>query len=486
MGIKKRGFIWLVGIAILLVITAVFGAVVYLFMMNHTRDRYFDIARGSAQMAASIIDGDRLEGYLLHGADESYEAAVKLLQELKIANNLRFLYIVKPGDGGIVYIFDIREGESVSDSVARLGVFAAVEDDVVVFDDFMDVYLTGQETQTPIIDDSEWGHLVSAYVPIFASDGRVVAVACADVDMATVINAAFRQSISLSAISFAVYLLVSIIIIRGYIKKRDENQALAVERERVLTELKVARNIQMRLLPSFAHPDISGRKDLDIDAFIDFGKEVGGNFYDTFFVDEDVIAVVIGNVSGNSISAALLMSRVMLTIKNSAIIAAKGTTEDIPHKVFETINDILYDSKEEDVAVTAFMGYLNLKTGEFSAVNAGHNPPLIKKGGGMFGFMEVEASFPLAGEKGRQYEKKTIRLDGGDMICLYTDSIVYAINNEGKRFANQGLLAAANGYQGLSAKGLIKVIQADFGKFTGETEQKDGIAMLAFQGKVGI
>jgi len=152
----------------------------------------------------------------------------------------------------------------------------------------------------------------------------------------------------------------------------------------------------------------------------------------------------------------------------------------------------LCEKRDPSIFVTSFMGYLDLTSGEFTYVNAGHEPPLFKKNGGRYSFMEVEPSFVLAGKKNFQYEQKTIQLSSGDILCLYTDGVIDAANKSKKLFSEEGLEKAANIYSGHSAKELVDTIQDELKKFAGDAEQEDDIAILALrfigdtQKKVGV
>ena len=478
----KVGFIVL---ATGLVLTLGVGLVVYRIMYAQAVERYTNLVFNSARMATAIVDGDRIDYYLTYGADDTYHTAVNLLRELKISNNLTFLYIVRPDiNNNIKYIFDIYTYRSDLELISRLGDIAG-EDDVYL-NALMEVYLTGQAIDNAIITRSVFGHLASAYVPVFDSTGRVVAVACADLDMNAVLRYVRNQTILVSTIVFVIFLISSIIILVFYTKDLSDS-------ERVATELGVAKRIQERMLPTIS-PPISNRKDFDIYACMTPKREIGGDFYDFFLIDDNTLAIVIGDVSDKSVPAALFMSSTMMLIKNSARMLMKynAIAGNAPHKVFEAVNDALCEKRDPSIFVTSFMGYLDLTSGEFTYVNAGHEPPLFKKNGGRYSFMEVEPSFVLAGKKNFQYEQKTIQLSSGDILCLYTDGVIDAANKSKKLFSEEGLEKAANIYSGHSAKELVDTIQDELKKFAGDAEQEDDIAILALrfigdtQKKVGV
>jgi len=245
-----------------------------------------------------------------------------------------------------------------------------------------------------------------------------------------------------------------------------------LERERVMTELGVAKSIQTRMLPSIPEL-VFGRDDIDLHAHMDTRREVRGAFYDAFFVGDNLLAVVIGDVSDVSdknISAALLMSSTMMLIRNGANMLMK--TEADPHKVFEAVNNaLLHDSMKPSASVAAFMGCLDLTSGEFSYVNAGHDPPLKLGVGGEPDFVHTMPSPALAISKNQQYSKETIQFDAGDVLCLYSKGVMSA----------KHLLDIAKNCKVDSAKGLIDAVKEGLQVFTVGARQKSDMAMIALK-----
>jgi len=207
------------------------------------QERYKNNAFNSAQMATKIVDGDRIEDYLLYGPDETYNKSLDLLRELKRAYDLKWLYVVKPDDNNnIIYIFDTDTEITDSELVSKLGDIAGESD--VSFNEFMEIYETGQNMDAVIITrTNEWGYLASAYVPVFSSDGIVVAVACADIDMNNVRQYAREQTFLVSAILIVFAILLFSILIR-YSKG-----LLASGRSTV--HFSKWRNLLLRLLPIY-------------------------------------------------------------------------------------------------------------------------------------------------------------------------------------------------------------------------------------------
>jgi sigma-B regulation protein RsbU (phosphoserine phosphatase) len=252
-------------------------------------------------------------------------------------------------------------------------------------------------------------------------------------------------------------------------------QRVTAEKERIGAELSVAANIQANMLPRI-FPPFPDRAEFDIYASMLPAKEVGGDFYDFFFVNESALAVIVADVSGKGVPAALFMVIAKTLLKNNA---QSGKS---PREVFEKVNNILCEGNDTGMFVTAFMGYLNVKTGKFTYVNAGHNPPILRTNGSC-GLVKVKPGFVLAGIENISFKEDDITLRDGDGIFLYTDGITEAVNGESEMFGRGRLIEAADSYMGLPPHEFTASIMVEIGKFTAGAEQADDITMLALRYK---
>jgi sigma-B regulation protein RsbU (phosphoserine phosphatase) len=246
------------------------------------------------------------------------------------------------------------------------------------------------------------------------------------------------------------------------------------EKERIGAELSIASKIQASMLPCI-FPAFPDRNEFDIFASMLPAKEVGGDFYDFFMVGEDKLAAVIADVSGKGVPAALFMVIAKTLIKNNA---QSGKN---PKEVFETVNNILCENNDAAMFVTAFMGILDIPTGKFTFVNAGHNAPLIKKAGGEYVFLKNKPAFVLAGLEGTTYSEEETTLSAGDVVYLYTDGVTEAMNLEHKLFSDRRLLETANHHKEKEIKELLKSIKNEIDQFASGAEQADDITMLALR-----
>lgn len=254
----------------------------------------------------------------------------------------------------------------------------------------------------------------------------------------------------------------------------DDLASVTAEKERIGAELDIATKIQRSMLPSI-FPAFPMRDEFDLYATMVPAKEVGGDFYDLFLIDEDHLCVVMADVSGKGVPAALFMVIAKTLIKNQAQL------HKTPKEIFELTNEQLCESNETGMFVTAFLGVLEISTSSFTYVNAGHNPPLIKKLGGDFEWLETRPGFVLAGIEGMAYRQDEIRLGAGDLLYMYTDGVTEAVNCDEALFTEARLLANVNQLRDYSLRDLLESIKRDIDEFAGGAEQADDITMLALK-----
>ena len=243
---------------------------------------------------------------------------------------------------------------------------------------------------------------------------------------------------------------------------------------RIDAELAFAKAIQHSALPS-VFPPFPTRKEFDIWATMDTAKEVGGDFYDFYFVNKDTLAFLIADVSGKGIPAAMFMMNAKAVLKSYA-----ESGLDV-NKVFTLGNEKLCEGNDAGMFVTAWMGFLNTETGEVTFANAGHNPPLVRHADGSFEYLKVRAGFVLAGMEGVKYRKNELQLAPGDVIYLYTDGVTEATNINDELYGEDRLLALLNANKEASMEKLCKLVKEDVFAFAGEAPQFDDITMLALK-----
>ena len=260
------------------------------------------------------------------------------------------------------------------------------------------------------------------------------------------------------------------------LKKSIEQAAQEqAEKERIGAELNVAANIQGSMLPC-TFPAFPERSEFDIYAVMQPAKEVGGDFYDFFLINKRTLGVVIADVSGKGVPAALFMVISKTLIKNTVLSGKE------PEAVFETVNKMLCENNNAGMFVTAFLGCLDIPTGKFTFVNAGHNLPLLRSNG-KFDWLKTQATFVLASLEDMFFSQHEITLKPGDELFLYTDGVTEAENNEKALFGNSLLLETANNNLDLPLNDFTMSINREIEKFADGAEQADDITMLVLRYK---
>ena len=256
-------------------------------------------------------------------------------------------------------------------------------------------------------------------------------------------------------------------------KKMIEKQKEITDKSaRIETELNLANSIQQHMLPSI-FPPFPEHKEIDLYASMKPAKEVGGDFYDMFLIDDKHLVINIADVSGKGVPAALFMMISKILIKNVAGIEGKADV------IFKRVNKMLCDGNKEDIFVTSWLGILNLETGKLEFANAGHNPPLVySKKNNKYEFLRTEPNMVIACMDGANYVSHETYLEPGDRIFLYTDGVTESTNLEKGLYGENRLKEFLNNHLNLDIKENIEGLLKDISEFVGEAEQFDDITML--------
>lgn len=252
--------------------------------------------------------------------------------------------------------------------------------------------------------------------------------------------------------------------------------AVMSEKERIGAELSVATQIQADMLPQI-FPAFPDKAEFDIYATMTPAKEVGGDFYDFFLVDEDHLAVVMADVSDKGVPAALFMVIAKTLIKNHV---QQGES---PAAAFMHTNNQLCEGNNSALFVTAWLGVLEFSTGIVTYVNAGHEPPAICRQDGSYEYLKTASGFVLAGIEDMTYGQETFRMRPGDTLYLYTDGVTEATNVNEELYGSKRLLDCLNRWAGQEPKEFLTSVRADIDGFVKEAPQFDDITMLALRFK---
>lgn len=263
--------------------------------------------------------------------------------------------------------------------------------------------------------------------------------------------------------------------LKQYIKELTETTAA---KERIESELKIAREIQMGILPKI-FPPFPDRPEFDIYATIEPAKEVGGDFYDFFFIDDDHLYFVIGDVSGKGVPASLFMAVTKTLIK------AKTERDMLPDEILTRVNKELCTENDSNMFVTIFLGILNTQTGEIYYSNGGHNPPYLLYNHGDVELLENTGGVALGVIEDVKYQTKKITLRTGDGIFLYTDGVTEAMDGDGNLFSDHRLKEFLQRVNSFSPEGIIRGTVDEVKSFSSGVPQADDITILALRYLLG-
>lgn len=256
----------------------------------------------------------------------------------------------------------------------------------------------------------------------------------------------------------------------------EKQAADSSARQRIETELNVATQIQADMLPGI-FPAFPERPEFDVYADMTPAREVGGDFYDFFLVDNDHLALVIADVSGKGVPAALFMVIAKTLLKNAV------QTGLSPKVVLEKVNNQLCENNQAEMFVTVWLGLYEISTGKLVAANAGHEYPALRRGNGSFKLVRDKHGFVLGGMEGVRYREYELTLEPGDVLFLYTDGVAEATDSTNTLYGTERMLEALNRVPGAAPQQLLGTLKDSIDRFVGSAPQFDDITMLAFQRK---
>ncbi len=486
-------------------------------------DYYSKLAFSQAAIAAEFIDGDRVKEYYATGkTDDYYEAVQTYLRAVKKQVKLKYLYVVVPEEDEMVYIWDVgSEGDEGVKSLGSRDAYYGGGKEVM-----HKAFTADAEQNILITNNDEYGYLASAYVAILDSSNTPVALASVDVSMDMIDEQIHYFQITTLIIMLFVLIISDILYyfyirrilisplgtlhraVRGLMEHKketledfkvevhtgDELQELAdsfqymvvemneyihdlncvtAEKERISAELDVARHIQASMLPC-VFPAFPERHEFDIFASMTPAKEVGGDFYDFFLVDDDHLALVMADVSGKGVPAALFMMISKTLIKSAA---QNGLS---PKAVLEKVNNQLCENNDAGMFVTVWLGILEMSTGILKCANAGHEYPAVMHNEGQYELFKDRHGFVLAGMEDSRYNEYDLELHVGDRLFVYTDGVPEATDANNTLYGTDRMLAALNEAKDCSCQELLKHIHESVDEFVGQADQFDDITMLSF------
>ena len=251
---------------------------------------------------------------------------------------------------------------------------------------------------------------------------------------------------------------------------------ITAEKQRISTELSLATRIQADMLPNI-YPAFPERPEFDVYATMDPAKEVGGDFYDFFLVDDDHLCLVIADVSGKGVPAALFM------MASKIIIASQAKTGKSPEQILTDTNAAICSNNREEMFVTVWLGILELSTGRLTAANAGHEYPALRHAGGRFELVKDKHGLVIGGMEGARYRQYELTMEPGSKLFLYTDGVPEAADADRNLFGVERMLAALNENTGASVENTLQLVRSAVDNFVKDAEQFDDLTMLCVEYK---
>ena len=275
------------------------------------------------------------------------------------------------------------------------------------------------------------------------------------------------------SLMFLLATLVCVNIAEQGRKMVEKQRKLSENSARMETELRMATQIQEGMLPNI-YPPFPERREFDIYGTMNPAREVGGDFYDFFLVDEDNLALVVADVSGKGVPAALFMMAAKIILANNAMMGLS------PAQVLAATNSSVCASNPEEMFITVWFGILEISTGRLTAANAGHEYPVLKQGD-RFELFKDKHGLVLGAMDGVKYKEYTIQLSPGDKIFLYSDGVPEATDSNNKLFGTDRMLEALNQRPESPARNILADVQEAVDEFVGTAEQFDDLTMLCLE-----
>ena len=251
----------------------------------------------------------------------------------------------------------------------------------------------------------------------------------------------------------------------------EQVRTVTAEKERISSELQMAAAIQSSMLPHI-FPSFPDRKEFDLYASMDPAKEVGGDFYDFFLIDDDHLCMVIADVSGKGVPGALFMMISKVILQNCAFLS------DSAEEILAQANSAICANNQADMFVTVWIGILEISTGKLTAANAGHEFPVLKRAGGKYELYKDHHGFVIGGMPGMKYRQYELQLHPGDRLFVYTDGVPEATDADSQLFGTDRMLSALNEKDAADPKEVVQVVHEAVDRFVKDAEQFDDMTML--------
>lgn len=509
------------------------GVIGFVFFKNAMRNKYEEYISGILNITMRYIEGDDMKQCLESGElSDVYQDTQWFLNEIKNSHDIEYIYIVQPQNhtdtDNLMYLMTGISDEELDDTDnVQLGDLSGQDYSAEI----AEYYWKSMETDEIMYykNLTEFGYMYSGLVRIKTTDGEPVAVLAVDVSMQDIQSTLTGYILNIM-VCCVILTTIMVLFMINWLRRRvnnpvtmlndytykfikdshdvekpedldfdqimmpanDEMQSLSNsvynmsddiknyminlvnetrDKERIASELNLAKDIQKSMLPRI-FPE---HEKFEIYAYMNPAKEVGGDLYDFFLIDETHLATVIADVSGKGVGAALFMVNAKTLIKNVAHV------EKSPAKILEIVNNELGENNSAEMFVTAWIGILDLETGVMNAANAGHEYPAIKHVGEAFELYRDKHGLPLAAMEGVPYKEYSIQLNHGDIVFVYTDGVPEATSIHMELFGEERMVEALNKTKELKPQSFCDTIIENVDVFLEGAPQFDDLTMLCFK-----
>ena len=526
---------FIISLAVLaIILTIVISLFSYHTSKNYLEEMYAERVMVNCNAIASMMNPEDIRTILAPGGNETalYEKTVELFNKLKADGEVTYLSLTVPDAEAVTFYIDAMVPEMGDDPANQLPYgtrilyvdAASDETDLKNYEIVWELYAQNKGLDVPCVTDNAYGYNYTGVAPILGEDGNAIAEIQYILDMAEVrayLNGVLIKMLVISLIITVLAMLCYIVVVRrmvtqpisrlakfteeitdasGITDKRadvrtgDEIESLndsfnymldelgvyidnlstvTAEKERIGAELNIATQIQADMLPRI-FPAFPERKEFDLYATMGPAKEVGGDFYDFFLVDDDHLALVMADVSGKGVPAALFMVIAKTLIKNRAQLG------ESPAEILKNVNEQLCEGNEAELFVTVWLAILEISTGKGLAANAGHEHPVLRRKDGSNELVTYRHSPAVATMEGLRFREHSFELHPGDRLFVYTDGVPEATNAKNELFGSERMLAALNADPDVPPEQLLRNVRAAIDAFVGDAPQFDDITMLGF------
>ena len=521
----------LILVVVLVAFTVLVSVIGYQEVTQALLDQYSEGAFRTAGIAARFVDHDKIDEYMRSGGEGAeYEETWNRLSSICNATGSTFIYVITPDTSDyqhITFLFSTMNQES-SYTQYEFGYVRETTNEEYALK-YRQIYEYHSARELVVRDKGyiETDPHITAMIPLINSEGECKAILCVQRQMDKMIevrNSYVRKVLLAMAITALLIIIgLSLKLTRSLlrpihvitaeatrfaaenvrtgekltntIKNTDEIGQLAdaidrmelqvhdyvshltrvtAEKERISTELSLAARIQMDMIPS-VFPAFPDRKDFDIYASVEPAREIGGDFYNFFLIDETHLCAIIADVSGKGVPAALFMMASTIVLVDNARMGKS------PAEILKSANEAICATNREEMFVTVWLGILDLETGKLTTANAGHEYPYLKQPGGAYEMVSDPHSFVVGGLEGIVYRNYEIMMEPGARLFVYTDGVVEATDKDEVLFGTERLLNALNKEPDAEPEKLLANVKESVDRFVADAEQFDDMTMLCLE-----